>query len=280
MMIDVTVEVALPYHLVLTSGRYGEIEVTNEDPNTLATRVTLTFNTDGEGLPSEQERWAEELLAATNRLLRWYRFLDHSPAVTEVAMEELEGPFQFRDEQGRPWGLSDGTYTRWAQPQDQPPLLHSEEISTKVQAVLAAGKTLDVWHILVVDAELALAEGRYREAVLFCWSAIESCLGKRFNEAAKRLDGLNSTERESVTGHNIDLVNRMTAGFHLVTGESLHTALGSEGWAKRRVSYKARNEIIHKGSEATREQAEQSIDFARQLIKAVEGLTSPKEQMA
>jgi hypothetical protein len=270
-MSRVWVQVDLPYLLDLESGEYGEVEVLG--PAGDATRVGMWFTPDSAGA-GEQYRRANHLLAETNRLIRLYRWTTRHAAVVELTLAQAS-PFVFLDESRNRWGPSDGEYHHGAEPVDALPLLQPAVVAGRVRALLAATAEPPVWHLLLLDAQVALDEGRFRESVLLAWSAIESCFSTHYDrEVARRLGELSAEERKSLTGRDISLVNKMTAGFALATGRSLHTALGARVWRQRHATYKVRNSIIHEGAGASREQAHECLDFAQRLVHKVEEIVA------
>jgi hypothetical protein len=94
----------LPYLLRLPDGQYGSLEIGRvaldfrEEGTINRTQVRLLFDAD----PAENEdrrqgvakRKENELLLATNRLIRWYRTIAKQPTVHELTKVDLS-PIRF-----------------------------------------------------------------------------------------------------------------------------------------------------------------------------------------
>jgi len=275
---QVEVRIDLPYAMRLPDGEYGALRIVRSSGGS-ATICSLIFEAD-EAWPTErmmvmQRERAEELMAVANRLIRWYRYLSREPSAVELTLSDVS-PVTFRSfTTRRPWGPdpSGHYYVEAASVAGLPPR-PPDEICGEVLAGIASAIDPPVWHLLVLDAEVALIEARYREAVLLSWSAIESCFSTTYEDLVDTLTDLSADERSSLKGRDTSLVTKMTAGLKLASGHSLHELLGTT-WPQRRSSYRARNNIIHEGGVASKEQAADAIAFARQVIDAMEPFAEP-----
>src|SRR5271157_4429262 len=203
----VQVSISLPYLLKLSSGlyqvkvgpQYRELEINEPAPVLLSSRGTFTGesgmvvgqatmpplqrktivsivdNQPETDNPEEQARLngrqAHQLLSLTNSLLRCYRAMTRNSDITELSRAEAS-PFRFRvfieADQAQAWEEELSF-------ESSPPKVlsvPSETITERVRALLASGSEPEVADLFLLDAERATHEGRFREAVLFCWSTV------------------------------------------------------------------------------------------------------------
>src|SRR5262249_31155056 len=146
----------------------------------------------------------------------------------------------------------EGAHEAWNTPLRYPAIppppmaLTDQEITNRVRAGLAQpGHEPEVAELFLLDAELALYEGRFREAVLFCWSTIDSVFNRKYDALVEViLAGEWVAAREFFTGPDFGLRNKMSAAMHLLAQRSLFREPG-ELWSHLTVSYNKRNAIIH-----------------------------------
>ena len=268
-MTAVRISLQLDYRLALPAGQYGRLDLSHGPDDT--TQLALDWSTGCEPNAAGQEQLAREMLRQTNRLLRWYRHLTRHAQVVELTLAQV-GAFSFVAD-GHGWGPNQG---RFEVVQDPPydPLLDQLGVAQRlVKALQDVADEPPVWHLLLLDAQLALAEDRFREAVLLSWSAIESCFNTHYRRAldeSERLTGLTADERDSLAGRDISLVNKMTAGWALVYGTSLHDLARAPVWSQRQVCYKARNAVIHEGRNVEAVRASETLAFAQSMVETIE----------
>jgi hypothetical protein len=146
------------------------------------------------------------------------------------------------------------------------------ELHLVVRDGLASAADPPVATLSLLDAEYAVKTGRFREAVLFCWSAIDSTFGRKFEvlvDAA--LAGEWGEARKFFRGYaEIPMRHRMSAMMHLIANRSLYREPGF--WADLSASYDHRNNIIHRGSNATEADAELALAVARKVVAIMESL--------
>lgn len=211
---------------------------------------------------------ADRLLRRTNHLIRWYRAVTQLAQMTEVTRWQVS-PYRFRD--------SD-TNQEWSAPLEfEPPesVLQWYRVPGIPQALregLTSGQEPAVSSLTLLDAQYALNTGRFRESVPFCWSAIDSTFGRRYEILVDRaLDGEWSEARKFFRGHaDVPLRHRMSAMMHLISGRSLYREPGL--WAELSASYDHRNNIIHRGDNATEAQGELALKVARKVLAIMESL--------
>ncbi len=114
--------------------------------------------------------------------------------------------------------------------------------------------------------------GRFREAVLLCWVAIDATFVRKFERLVDdRLPGEWADGREFLKGIDFGLRHKMTTGLRLLTGRSLY-AEPDGFWQDLSTSYGLRNRIIHDGQIAHEDDAKLAIKVARKIVRIVASL--------
>jgi hypothetical protein len=216
-------------------------------------------------------RQADRLLRLTNRLLRSYRAITRDTTITELSRAKAS-PFQFRV-------IPEGTgFSAWEPEmiyEVHPPEIPAQRIQSitrRVRALVASGNEPEVADLFLLDAERAIHEGRFREAVLFCWSTIDSTFNRKYDELVdSKLAGEWAEARSFFKGPDFGLKNKMSAALYLVGGRSLFRETG-DFWQKVSNSYNKRNAIIHRGESANEDDARLAWDVARRVVEIVGAL--------
>jgi hypothetical protein len=236
-------------------------------------RFTHPETADRSEILGHKTRDANHLLERANRLLRWYRTVTHRAEMVELTRAQAS-PFQFAL-------LTVDAPAIWALPlkyesTGPPPLdLPSTDVTERVRAGLASGSEPDVAELFLLDAELALYQGRFREAVLFCWSTIDSVFNRKYDALVNVVLAREwASAREFFTGPDFGLRNKMTAGMTLLGQQSLFHAAG-DLWERMSQSYGKRNRIIHRGESAAEDEARQAIAVARQVVQVLNAIVTP-----
>jgi hypothetical protein len=271
--------IAVPYELELPSGDYPvdlagasialeRTVATSEGVPWIRTSISWSFNAaaivDGARAAEIADREARKLVRYTNRLLRWYRQLAAAPTVVEVTRTRVS-PVRFTImESQEPWVVP---YLDYA---EEPPVLPStgrvDELGNAVRQAMAVGNEPDVGELNLLDAEYAKNVGRFREAVLLCWSVIDSAFVRKFNSLLDQsLAGEWGETRDFLKGLDFGLRHKMTSGLRLLVGRSLFDE--PDGfWEQLSTSYRKRNGIIHEGLPADEDDAGRAIGVARKVI--------------
>jgi hypothetical protein len=225
--------------------------------------------------PETQERRrrleADRLLRRVNRLLRWYRVASGQATVIELTRAQAS-PFRFViDATGQVWG-GEETLEYEAATLPRPLEGARDGFGEVVRQGLGGAADPDVASLNLLDAEYALGVGRFREAVLLCWSVIDSTFVRKFESLAdERLRDEWKEGREFLKGLDFGLRHKMTTGLRLLTGRSLHQE--PDGfWQDLSVSYGQRNKIIHEGQVAQEDDARLAIKVARGIVRIVDSL--------
>ena len=243
--------------------------------HTYATVVSFTLAHPGTEDPDEQRRLksrqADQLLNLTNRLLRGYRSITKNTAITELSRAGAS-PFRFRADTDRAnlsaWE-SELTYQA-----DLPKKLPKRAltITRRVRDLFASGTEPEVADLFLLDAERALHEGRFREAVLFCWSTIDSTFSRKYDDLVdSKLEGEWAEARDFFKGVDFGLRKKMSAALYLVSGRSLFRESG-DLWQRLSSSYNKRNGIIHRGESANEDDARRAVDVARRIVEIMSAL--------
>jgi hypothetical protein len=277
-MPELQVSVVLPYYLRLTEGEYPTTPVGEavqvaapllQEGVAPRTPVHAHFNpddtTDPEEIQGRRARCGGQLLRRINRLLRWYRSVSRRADITELTRAQVS-PFRFEAAGAVP-------AAEWLAPLEyessgpQPAALGLDQMAQAIRDGLASGNDPDVADLFLLDAERALHQGRFRETVLFCWSTIDSVFNRRYDALVDvALAGEWGEGREFFKGLDFKLRNKMSAGMHLVANRSLFRE-PDDLWQRLSASYGKRNAIIHRGENATEDEATQAIAVARRIVQ-------------
>ena len=190
-MPEIRVSIELPFALGLAEGDYqtaeaGELiriaapplEETN--PRTIVS-AAFQHNELLDAVEKQRTRVqdADRLLRRTNRMLRWYRAVRQRADITELTRAQAS-PFRF-DLVGA------GDESGWTDPIEFEETVPSalaltvEQLTARVRSGLASGGEPNVDVLFLLDAERAVQQGRFREAVLFCWSTIDSVFNRTYD---------------------------------------------------------------------------------------------------
>ena len=183
-MLVIRISITLLYALGIIDGEYqtaqvGQMIRISAPPlvsTTSQTIVSATFQHDEMIDAIEKQRIrardAHSLLQRTNRMLRWYRAVRQRADTAELTRAQAS-PFRFElVGAGDPEGWMDPIEYEAEEPTSF--ALTAEHLTDQVRIGLASGGDPDGEVSFLLDAERALQQGRFREAVLFCWSTIDS----------------------------------------------------------------------------------------------------------
>lgn len=277
-MPELQVSVVLPYHLRLADGSYPTAQVGEElqmaappllegtvPRTTVHAHFAFEESADPDEIQRRRIRCGDQLLRRINRLLRWYRSVSRQAEIVELTRAQVS-PFQFA-------AVGAARAPEWLRPLEyesaspQPAALSLEQTTERIRSGLASGNDPDVADLFLLDAERALHQGRFRETVLFCWSTIDSVFNRRYDALVDAaLTDEWSEARDFFKGLDFKLRNKMSAGMHLVANRSLFREPG-DLWQRLSASYSKRNAIIHRGENATEDEANQAVAVARQIVQ-------------
>ena len=180
-MVQLEIAIMLPYFLLLENGSYStgldsssqqlnpqDVDDSSDGAFPKRTQVSSIFRSDAASdndIQRRKIREVEELLRQTNRLLRWYRVETRRAAVTELTRIQAS-PFYFRskgEDVSELW-LEAVTFEPSLLPLDNGPSI--QNVTKAVKKGLAGRNDPEVSRLFLLDAEQALKDGRFREAVL------------------------------------------------------------------------------------------------------------------
>ncbi len=226
------------------------------------TRISAEFEqadlVDRNEILKKQQAMANSLLLQTNRLLRWYRAALRDARVTELSRAQLSScQFTVKDASASElWGRS----LQYETDIPDPLRIRKNDLTKAVREGLSSRTEPDVATLFLLDAESAAQEGRFREAVLFCWSTIDSTFTRKYEALVDRaLQGEWTEGREALKGRALGLRAKMSAVLQLVAGRSLFRE-SDDLWNRLTTSYNDRNGIIHRGNNATEDDAEKALE--------------------
>ena len=157
----------------------------------------------------------------------------------------------------------------------QPAALTLAQTSDAVRHGLLSGNDPDVAELFLLDAERALHQGRFRETVLFSWSTIDSVFNRGYGALVDvGLAGEWGEARTFFKGLDFKLKNKMSAGMRIFANRSLF-AEPDDLWQRMSNSYEKRNGIIHRGENATEDEARQAIDVAQRIVQIMNQVQVP-----
>jgi hypothetical protein len=286
----VRVTINLPYLLILPPGEYptpgeggivhlAEVSVPASDGTDMRqTQVAGIFDaSDTEPQQRQRGSQADRLLRRVNHLLRWYRVTTGHATIVELTRSQAS-PFRFTVEgTGATWG-GDAPLEYESQPPPSPAAGSRAAFGDAVRQGLSGKTDPDVATLNLLDAEYALSVGRFREAVLLCWGAIDSTFVRKFKRLVDdRLSDEWPDGRDFLKGIDFGLRHKMTTGLRLLAGRSLYTE--PDGfWQDLSASYGLRNKIIHDGQIAHEDDAKLGIRVARKVVEIVASLTDSPQR--
>lgn len=283
-MPEIRVSITLPYALRLTEGEYQTAEVgeiihitsprlEETSPETLVSAIFPHGDIpDPDARQSVRAQDADRLLRRTNRMLRWYRAVRQRADITELTRAQAS-PFQFAL-------IGGGDATGWVDPivyeevGPSPVALTVSQLTGQVRDGLASGNDPTVEVLFLLDAERALQQGRFRESVLFCWSTIDSVFNRKYDslvDVALAEDWADA--RAFFKGLDLGLKTKMSAGMRFVANRSLFNE-PEDLWARMSQSYGKRNRIIHRGENATEDDARHAISVAKIVVAIMNSIPS------
>lgn len=282
----IRVTITLPYYLRLAEGDYAGLggaetvrvlapDLTEGMPPQTSVQANFANRdtADPDEIQREKARDASQLLQRTNRLLRRYRTVTRRADIIELTRAQAS-PFRY-EVVGAPAAPEWTTAVEYEATGPQPVPLTVEQTTDAVRNGLLGGTEPSVAALFLLDAERALHQGRFREAVLFCWSTIDSVFNLKYNALIDiALAGEWAAGRDFLKDHNFGMRNKMSAVMHLVANRSLFREPANL-WEQMTASYNKRNDIIHRGENATEDDADKALDVARRIVTVMDAIPVP-----
>jgi len=275
MPVQVAATAQLPYFLRLGNQHFGQLEVSQAGDHT---QVRVHFQANLDDTPDQRQqtaaRQAKELLRQTNHLLRWYRFLTKNAAMVELTQARLS-PIGFVQTADNVAYHEDLNFKDETPRSDH---LTGTELEIALQNHLNTGQEPPLAEMMQLDAKMAKIEGRFREAVLFSWSAIDSLFNTAYDRRIQAISGHGlGDSKEWFMGKQgeMPLKIKMTGMLYLLTQNSF--SFDSKKWQNLVVSYKKRNEIIHRAGHATEEDASQALEVTQWVTVFLQNLDQTEQ---
>jgi hypothetical protein len=285
----IRIQFLLPYALDLSDGDYhadhsGYVLILTLPPvangmakTLVASDLSLMHPVESDDRDQEMVEQADRLLTRVNRLLRWYRAVSRDPEVKELTRAQAS-PFEFvtLDADGLPTPeahtLSFQEYEILKVP------VEADEVIRRVRAGLISGFDPRVEELFLLDAHLAMLQGRFREAVLFSWSTIDTVFNRTYDAMIdNKLAGEWKEAVKSRKEFDLGLRTKMTAVLKLLCGKSLRDE-PNDYWTNLSNSYKKRNGIIHAGETADEDDARIAIQVASRTVLVMRNLSKPRPE--
>jgi len=285
-MPTIRVTITLPYYLRLAEGDYPanhraetvrvlapELAEGMPPQTSLQASFAASDSVDVDVIQHEKVRYASQLLQWTNRLLRRYRAVTRRADIIELTRAQAS-PFRY-EVVGIAAAPEWNTSVEYEATGPQPVALSVELTTDAVRNGLLDGTEPSVADLVLLDAERALHQGRFREAVLFCWSTIDSVFNRKYNDLVdSALVGEWAAGRDFFKDHNFGLRNKMSAVMHLISHRSLFRE-PENLWHEMTISYNKRNDIIHRGENATEDDANRALQVARRILAVMNAIPVP-----
>lgn len=282
----VRVSLTLPYALGLPAGDYATSTAMGGEPLSVGLPLldetaprTVLFTTfehpdglDPDRIERERVSDADRLLRRVNRMLRWYRAVRRRADLTERTRAQAS-PFHFElAGPGNPTGWTEPL--RYEESGPTPRTLTVDDLTHQVRVGLASGGDPPVDVLFLLDAARAVEQGRFREAVLFSWSTIDSVFNRGYDALVRRKLGDEwSNAREFFKGFDFGLRNKMSVGMRFIAGRSFFTE-PDDLWNQLSASYDKRNKIIHEGANAVEDDARTAVSVARAVVRIMGEVTT------
>ncbi len=276
----IRVQSVLPYLLRLPSGEYPSstpgkpLHIQKKSVPKLdglgakRTAVSLVFeappSVELEPQLALKGQQASLLLRQINRLIRWYRAETRQATVVELTKVQAS-PFVFTAEENQStWG---DALTFEADPPVSSLSRSWASIVRSVRSGMAGGGEPEVASLFLLDAEQALRDGRFREAILFCWSTIDANFNTKYETIVDQiLTEEWGSGRDWLKDTRFGMKNKMSVILFLTTGRSLFRE-PDNFWDNLSTSYKKRNRIIHSGETAQEAEAELALQVAYGVVQ-------------
>lgn len=144
-----------------------------------------------------------------------------------------------------------------------------------MRAGLASGHDPAVDVLFLLAAERALQQGRFREAVLFCWSTIDSVFNRKYDALVNVALAQEWAEaRDFFKRFDMSPPREDERRMWFVAGRSLFRE-PRDFWTRLSTSYNKRNNIIHRGENATEDEARGVIAVAWQVVHVMNAIPAP-----
>jgi len=225
------------------------------------TLVSMDFVTDVDlteiqNVRNEFSRCVNITLTSANRLIDWYRVQTGRHHITQLVFPQIV--FAQLIDVGPPRRNLQVSRHEETRPVDEP--LSDDEVQTLRQN-LTKRQPAPLEELLLLDAEEAFSQHRYKECVLICWSAIESVFDPFIRSKLKeRLPEIGfdigqagwNIERDLWFFTRLDVLPRLLADFSF-------KELSDDFWNRLQRSRNVRNRIVHEGEDVEEDDAANTL---------------------
>jgi len=233
--------------------------------------ASMDFTTDVDisqiqNVMNEFARCANITLTTVNRLVAWYRAQTKRHYITELVLPQVEFALFSVVEPVR----RDLRLYRYKEPRPVNEILSDEEMEVLKQNV-SNPQPPPLEELLLLDAEEALSQHRYKECILICWSAIESIFDPLIRAKLKeRLPDIGfdigqagwNIERDLWFFTRLDVLPRLLADFSF-------KGLPDDFWNRLQSSRNVRNQVVHEGEDVEEDDAANTLAVTREFVNAV-----------
>jgi len=215
---------------------------------------------------NEFARCANITLTTVNRLVAWYRIQTRRHYITELVLPQVEFALLNVVEPVR----RDLRLYRYKELRPVNEILSNEEMEVLKQNVSNL-KPPPLEDLLLLDAEDALSQHRYKECVLICWSAIESIFDPLIRVKLKeRLPDIGfdigqagwNIERDLWFFTRLDILPKLLADFSF-------KELPDNFWNRLQSSRNIRNQVVHEGGDVEEDDAANTLAVTRDFVNAI-----------
>ena len=233
--------------------------------------VSMDFETDADlaetqNVSNEFSRCSSITLTTANRLIDWYRVQTGRHHITQLVFLQVEFA-QLLDVGPPRRGLRVHRHEE-PKPVDEP--LSDDQVQT-LQQNLISPQPPPLTDRLLLDAEEALRQHRYKECILICWSAIESIFDPLLRaKLQERLPDIGfeigqagwNIERDLWFFTRLDILPRLLADFSF-------KELPDDFWNRFQRSRNVRNQVVHEGEDVEEDDAANTLATTREFVDAV-----------
>ncbi len=261
-----TIQLSHPTQIVYETEFGQEVLLCEEQSLVSMDFATDVDLTETQNVVNEFSRCTNIMLTTANRLIDWYRVQTGRHYITQLVFPQIEfaqlidvGPLRrslqvYRHEETRPV--------------DEP--LSDDEVQTLRQNLIKR-QLPPLEELLLLDAEEALSQNRYKECVLICWSAIESIFDPIIRaKLRKRLPDIGfdigqsgwNIERDLWFFTRLDVLPRLLADFSF-------KELPDDFWNQLQRSRNVRNRVVHEGEEVEEDDAANTLVVTQEFVHAM-----------
>jgi len=123
--------------------------------------------------------------------------------------------------------------------------------------------------MLLLDAKDALAQHLYRECIIITWNAIEYVFDPFIRRCFQQMRPSISEGTLQNFERDLHFLNRADTLIALLTGFSFRYSISPEFWQMFTASRNKRNNLVHRGEDATIEDARDALSVGEQIIEQI-----------